>query len=124
MRLEWSDKSKELSSIEELESTLNDLHLQNTEKPILAELISPTGEALTIGLGNEMSLLTYMSADQNPPYYTSKGVPTDGSTVFFYHDQWTEFSNKNLNSFDKAVEAAKKFFQVSKLPDNVEWTEA
>lgn len=109
----------------ELQEILDSLHLQfsTAPEPVLAEIEGPTGDSLAIGLGRELSVLNFISASREPPYFTSVGsqAPTGEVAVFRFGDEWTEIPAEHLIPVDVAREAAYLFFETLSRPDSVEW---
>jgi hypothetical protein len=124
-RIEWEENGRaEVASVEELDRLLDDLAEQARKRPFMVELISSAGDSLAIGLGREESILSWVQASGDPPYYASKGDPdSEGLVVFFYRGHWSEFPR----SFAVTIAAARKgmrlFFETELRPTSVEWEE-
>ena len=73
-RIQWSDRDwRIVSSLAELNSTLDVIHATaEASKPCLAQVASPAGDVMIIGLGTQESILTYVPVEKWPSL-TSKG---------------------------------------------------
>jgi len=122
-----------VDTIEQLDALLNRCHLeaQKTE-PFLVEIMLSTGDALTIGLGRDLSLLSYVSSSGEPPYFVSVGdsVPDDDVVlgdddvvVFYFCGTYTELPCFTLIPMELAREGARYFFQHASLPSFINWIE-
>jgi hypothetical protein len=124
-RIEWGeDGQAEVASVEDLDGVLDELTDQALEKPFMVELISPNGDSLAAGLGLDESVLSWVPGDQNPPYYASKGDgAAEGTVVFHYRGDWSEFPRWSAVPRGEVREAMRHFFATGEMPRNVEWKE-
>ncbi|HEV3163475.1 MAG TPA: Imm1 family immunity protein [Isosphaeraceae bacterium] len=125
LRIEWEENGRaDVASVEEVDRLLDDLAEQASERPFIAELISSAGDSLAIGLGREESILSWVQASGDPPYYASKGDPdSQGLVVFFYRGHWSEFPRSFVVAIAAARKAMRLFFETGQRPTNVEWEE-
>jgi immunity protein Imm1 of predicted polymorphic toxin system len=88
----------------------------------MAEIVRPEGMGLTIGLGRDHSVLTYIASDAGP-YFTSHSGdgPDEGTVVFFYGGHESEFGADAAVPVEEAREAARLFFADGARPGNVDW---
>jgi hypothetical protein len=80
-----------VTSDDELRYVLSEAGHDAARQPLIAEVTLDDGESLSIGLGREVSVLSYVGASKNPPYFSSQGSPRvkDGEgVVFFYYGHW------------------------------------
>jgi immunity protein Imm1 of predicted polymorphic toxin system len=124
-RVEWGeDGTAWVSSVAELDALLDKLAREAAAKPFMVDLVSPSGDSLSIGLGSKKSVLSWIPSGGNPPYYASKGNPeADGAVVFFYRGSWSEFPGWSAISIAAARAAMRTFFQTGARPTTVEWEE-
>lgn len=124
-RVEWGeDGGAWVSSPEELDTLLDKLAREAAAKPFMVELISPQGDSMSVGLGSKKSVLSWVPAGGNPPYYASKGNPGAGGTVvFFYRGSWSEFPGWSAVPVAAARAAMRQFLQTGGRPSTVEWEE-
>lgn len=85
------------------------------------------GDCLTIVLGaQEGSVLSFVAASCDPPYFISLGAPM-AQRVFTYYverDDHTEALASNVVPERDAREAVREFIRLTTgLPENVTWTE-
>jgi hypothetical protein len=90
----------------------------------MAELISPAGDSLALGLGRAVSVLSWVSASQDPPYFASQGdLEAEGTIVFHYYRDWSEFPLWSALPLTAARLATREFFLSGKRPSSVIWRE-
>jgi Immunity protein Imm1 len=89
----------------------------------IAELVSPAGAELTIGLGRDRSFATF-KASPDPPYFVSHGPGSpDETLVFFYGGPWSEFTGDNAIATENATAALREFYETGRRPTGIAWTE-
>jgi hypothetical protein len=125
-RVVWGrDRAQEVDSPAGLEALLDQITTESEleEKPRLVSVNLPDGTSLAVGLGRHESVLNFVSASANPPYFTSKGTDSRDDRVvhFYYQDSWTEFPVKNLIPVSQARDAVRLFAKDGRRPQNVEW---
>jgi hypothetical protein len=109
------------------ESTLSDA-LASAERdaataPLIAELRSSSGAALTIGLGREVSVATF-AATLDPPYFVSRGETGRQEPLVFFRDgHWSEFDGGAAIPPASARNAVHEFFATGARPSSVAWSE-
>jgi hypothetical protein len=114
-----------VESVEELDRQLDDLEQKARLNPLMVDLVACNGDTLSIGLGQDVSVLSWVGASGDPPYYASKGnEATQGETIVFsYRDQWSEFPLWSAIPTALARDAMRQFFRTGTLPNNVRWEE-
>jgi Immunity protein Imm1 len=124
-RLEWGENGVSVvDSLKALDQRLDELAAPAKAKPFMAELISPEGNSLALGLGREKSVMSWVSASQDPPYFASKGhVDAEGTIVFYYRGDWSEFPCWSAVPTSTARQAMREFFNTRALPSGVAWEE-
>jgi hypothetical protein len=124
-RLEWDENGAVFVDSEAaLDKRLDELGAEATPEPFMAELISPAGDSLALGLGREQSVMSWVSASQDPPYLASKGNPdAEGTIVFLYRGGWSEFPCWSAVPVSGARQAMRDFFATGRLPSGVAWEE-
>jgi hypothetical protein len=124
-KVQWSaDGQREISSLSELDSLLDELHAKyQGDRAIIVTIEAPgDGGTLAIGVGRELSVLNYVPASGNPPYLSSVGDLTGDETIIFHFmGQWSEFPIRHAISFESAREAVRYFFKTQRLPDSIIW---
>lgn len=94
--------------------------------PLIAEVTSDDGDCLSIGLGREISVLSYVGASKMPPYFSSQGLAwvRDGEgVVFHYYGHWSEFPPSAAVPMADAVEAVRYFCEHGRLSPLMSWVE-
>jgi hypothetical protein len=126
LRVEWTENRVALvDSVEALDRLLDDLNEEARLKPFMAELQSANSDTMSIGLGRDVSVLSWVQASGDPPYFASKGAGDNRNAVevFFYRGQWSEFPAWSTIPVGLAREAMRRFFRSGTLPENVTWVE-
>jgi hypothetical protein len=89
----------------------------------VAELVSPSGAELTIGLGQERSIVTF-KASPDPPYFVSLGTGSiHERLVFYYGGAWSEFGGEEAITLTDAMAALKEFYETGERPSCIAWRE-
>jgi len=124
-RLVWGESGTvPVDSIDDLDRRLAELAKEAKSRPFIAELIATNGNCVSMGLGREESVLSWVQASKDPPYYASKGNPkAEGTIVFFYGGDWSDFPRWSTVSATDALAAMREFFETGERPTTVEWEE-
>jgi hypothetical protein len=125
-RVVWGgDRVQEVDSPAALEALLDRIaaECEREGKPRLVSIHLADGTSLAVGLGRRESVLNFVSASADPPYFTSRGEDSRDDKVahFFFQDSWTEFAVKNLIPLTQAREAVRLFAKNGRRPQNVGW---
>jgi hypothetical protein len=111
---------------EELRLAFAEAKQDAARRPLIAEVTLDGGDCLSIGLGREVSVLSYVGASKMPPYFSSQGSAwvRDGEVVVFYYcGHWTEFAPSAAVPIADAVEAVRYFCEHGKLSTLMNWVE-
>lgn len=75
---------------EEFRHAFSEAEQDAARQPLIAVVTVDDGDSLSIGLGREVSVLSYVGAAGNPPYFSSQGSVRvrDGEGVVFHY--WVE----------------------------------
>lgn len=121
-----ADEKTRVESSDALVGLVERLHRDSVRaEPMLVEIVRPSGDSLTIGVGRERTVLTFVRGDGDPPYLASVGPEHSDEVVhFFYYGSWSEFPLRNLISWQRAIQAVRHFAQTGGLDENVQWEEA
>jgi Immunity protein Imm1 len=88
----------------------------------MAELASPDGGRMAVGLGETESVATFSAPYEEPPYFVSRGSGGgDGAVVFFYDGHWTEFDPEAVIALAEALDAVREFFATGTRPTLITW---
>ena len=126
--LDWDRKLSDVDSVEQLDTLLSSLCRLCKFPNGIANLVSPKGHTLSLGISGRLGCLNYIDADENAPSLTVLGDPSltyeNGGVVnFMYEDQVTEILRRNCVSVDVMLRAARHFYQTEGLPDWLTWEE-
>jgi hypothetical protein len=114
------------ASDDELRHALSEARHDAARQPLIAEVTLDEGDSLSIGLGREVSVLSYVGASRNPPYFSSQGslrVSGGEGVVFFYYGHLTEFLPSAAVPVEDAVEAVRYFCEHGELSPQLSWVE-
>ena len=103
---------------EELRHAFAEAEQDAAHRPLIAEVTLDDGDCLSIGLGREISVLSYVGASKMPPYFSSQGsarVRDGEGVVFHYFGHWSEFAPSAAVPIADAVEAVRHFCEHGKL---------
>lgn len=111
---------------EELRYALAEAEQDAARQPLIAVVTLDDGDSLSIGLGREISVLSFVGASGNPPYLSSQGRARrrdDENFVFHYFGHWSEFPPSTAVPVEDAVEAVRYFCEHGELSPQVDWVE-
>ena len=90
----------------------------------MAELASPAGARMGVGLAEHESVATFSESDDGPPYYVSRGSRSGGDAIVFFFDGYpTEFGSEAVIEPAEAFDALREFFATGARPTRIGWTE-
>jgi len=80
---------------------------------------------LAVVVGSDRGFVHHVPADGNPPYISSVGEEDDDRAFVFYAhgDHHTEASWRNTVTRERALEAARYFFETDRLDPRLCWEE-
>ncbi|GIF09136.1 hypothetical protein Asi03nite_66740 [Actinoplanes siamensis] len=93
---------------------------------MIAEVTLDDGGCLAIGLGREISVLSYVGASKMPPYFSSQGAARarDGEgVVFHYYGHLSEFPPSAAVPIVEAIDVLRYFCEHGKLSPLMNWVE-
>jgi hypothetical protein len=121
----WSDQEVRTDAIDEVEAVLDRVDTASRSgQAILVTVQRVDGRSLSIGLGRDLSVLTYVGSASNPPYFVSaRPCDADGTITFFFHGHASEFHLRNAISAPSARRAMHAFCITGSLSTDVGWEE-
>jgi hypothetical protein len=124
-RVVWGESGgAEVDSGEALDTLLDALHAQAATEPFIADVVLASGESLSIGLGSDWTVLTWVSATGEPPYFGSRGdTSATGVVVFRYSGSWSEFPSASAIPVESGRRAVREFLALGHRPETVAWAE-
>lgn len=126
LTLIWgTEGTADVANVAELDEQLDQLTSEAERKPLIVELISPDHGSLGIGLGRPETIVSYVSASGDPPYYASRGdADAAGFIDFMFQGSYSEYPRNSAVPIDVGREAMRRFFErPHALPGNIEWQE-
>lgn len=113
-----------VSTVEELDAVVTRAHEEALKRPSMIELVLDSGDAMAMGLGREVTVLSFVPHTLEPPYFASLGdVSAEGFIDFAYAGQFSEFPRSQAIPVDVGREALRGFFATGNLPQVVAWQE-
>lgn len=115
-----------IDSADELIAALERIATDHPEDTPLVTVVRKDGDMLSIGLGRQYSVLSFVGASQDPPYFVSVGdINPSGDVVFYFNGHYSEFPPHAAVSPAEALEAVRAFVASAglPLPSNVSWEE-
>lgn len=120
----WNSHMEDVASLDDVEGLLDSIHRETSSGEALLVTVERQlgGDSLTIGLGRDISILSYIRGDNNPPYLMSVGaLQGDEVVVFRFMGDWSEFPLKNGLPIAVARAAMRYFCKTGKLSEAVQW---
>ena len=123
MEVTWIDQEREVSSLTQLDELLDSLHAEfSRSEPVLVTVELDSGDSLSIGLGQERSVLSFVGKSLEPPYYISVGEQDiDEPIAFRYGNQWSEFALRHSIPVAVARDVLRQFCRTSNLSTSIDW---
>lgn len=124
-KITWSDQEVHADTVDEVETVLDRADRSSRdEEATLVSVQRVDGRSLSIGLGRDLSVLSYVGADQNPPYLVSAmSCDADGTIAFMLHGHYSEFHVRNAIPMPSARLAMRAFCITGDLSTAVSWEE-
>lgn len=89
----------------------------------MAEVTASSGDSLALGLGTATTVLSWVAASAEPPYFSSLGDETaDGVLVFRYEGSWSEYPASSAISAEEGRQTVREFLLGTRLASQA-WTE-
>jgi hypothetical protein len=127
LREQATNEPFDVLTADELHERLDALHAAEAGEvaPAMATLELASGDALTIGLGRDETVLSFTPASGDPPYFASRGggAADEPVLVFFVEGHWTEFSRRNAVSWAAGRQAMLDFMETGDLSNVIAWEE-
>ena len=116
----WRAAPEEIANLDRLlDEVTSEL---SQDEPILVELVGPAGDLLSVGIGADESVLTWVQASEEPPYLASLGdEAAPGTIVFYLFGELSEFPRSQCIPVETARQAAREFLATAQLPSCVRW---
>jgi hypothetical protein len=92
----------------------------------IVSLEAPSGNTLSLVVGGDDTVVSFIHGHRNPPYYASRGAEAGAHPVMTCYVglvHHTEFPRKYVIPFEKGLIAAHEFAASESLPQSIEWIE-
>ena len=122
--MSWDNCVKKVESLDDVEHLLDGIHRNafSGDAPLVTIECRPGGDSLTVGLGRDISILSYVPGDNSPPYLLSVGdLRGEEVMVFRFMGDRSEFPLKNGIPIAVARTALHYFCSTGKLSESVHW---
>ena len=128
VKIKWRDDEdgRLVTCEEEFRHAFAEAECDAARQPLIAEVILADGGSLSVGLGRNVSVLSYVGASNMPPYFISQGsarVRDGENVVFYYYGHWSEFPPSAAVPIPDALEAIRYFCEHGKLSPLMHWTQ-
>jgi Immunity protein Imm1 len=122
--LHWAQSEVAVGSVQELDALLDRLTVEaENDRPFMVALAREDGSSLSIGLGSDESVASYVSGSYDPPYYVSRGDPDRAEPIVFHSGEMTEFPPWSAIPLEDARQAMRHFFETGELSPGIDWAE-
>ena len=121
----WAEEERTAATVEEVDRILDQVHLDAARDPQLVTVeTEATGDTLAVGLGLDRSVLSYVGAGGDPPYFISVGdSDVDAPIAFRFNGHYSDFPMRCSVPTAVAREAMKHFCVTGKLSPAIRWEE-
>ncbi|ARU54286.1 immunity protein Imm1 [Oleiphilus messinensis] len=124
VKAQWTDWNqtfrKEVSTYDEARTIIDRLK-KTIDPPAMVEFFDNSKRAIAIGIGRNVSVVTYQDS-LDPPYLISLGEREQPGTEWFcYGNEESEYLGRNLVSITLADNALKCFFTSNERPSVLKW---
>jgi len=107
----------------QLRRRLGELQEHARRKPMFVVLHAPNGSSLAIGLGREVSVLSYAVPGGWPARHAVGDETNDALITFDYFGHFSEMPARYAVPVETALEATVEFFNSGKPTDRLLWEE-
>jgi hypothetical protein len=115
------DKAVSVADVDQLLDRLHELFLNARPTLVMVQRVS-NGDALSIGLGSQLSVLNYISGSGLPPYYQSVGESdSEDGISFLFGNTYSEFPLRAAVSMEVARDAIRYFCDTGNLSSALRW---
>lgn len=108
---------------ERLRQRLLQLHEQARTEPFFAMLNAPDGASLAVGLGRDLSVLSYTAPGGWPARHAQSGTAIEGFVSYKYFGHFSEMPARCAVPFAAALDAVIEFFNYQRLSAELEWVD-
>jgi Immunity protein Imm1 len=124
-RLEWGEASERyVATVEELDRSLDELEASASEDPLLVELFRDDGASLSLGLGRSLTVLDYVPADLDPPYFRTHSPGTSGESMWFrFRGDLSEYPPDAAVPLEAGRRALRHFYETGERSPELAWRE-
>ena len=121
----WDHGKESVASVGELDASLDRIAMSTpVDQPTGVEVVRANGDCLLIVLGMSMTLLNFVAASSEPPYFTSvRSREAEGLFTFFVSGGYpTEVPRIYLIGIGEGRSALREFVTMeSGLPTTIVW---
>jgi len=124
-RVTWGEGHEALvDSVKELDTLPDRLQGEAAAEPFMVDVTTSAGDSLSLGLGAAVTVLSWVAASGEPPYFSSLGdEAADGVLVFRYAGSSSEYPASSAISHEEGRQAVREFLLTGTRPANRAWTE-
>jgi hypothetical protein len=126
-RVVWDVEEETVESVVEFDALLERLsRLAQATEPFLVEVVARDGSAMAIGLGRPTTVLSYMAASHDPPYFASLGTTSMRSGQLLRYrmgGEIVEFPATQEVDLDRGIAALRQFLEDGTKSELIGWRE-
>jgi hypothetical protein len=126
-KITWSDMTLASESMEFVLAELRRIHESclGQQSVLVTVEVGARADSLSIGLGRDRSVLSYVAGSGEPPYYLSLGkdLAANDFVSFSFGDSLSEYPLKNCVSLHEALDAMQVFCERGELTTALQWEE-
>jgi hypothetical protein len=117
------NRSEEIANTDQLRQRLVQLHEQAKLNPVFAVLNASDGSTLAIGLGRELSVLSYTAPEGWPAKHIQGDIANEGLVTYKFFGHFTEMPARYAVAVADAVEVVVDLFDAGRLSEKLLWDE-
>lgn len=112
---------EDITDGDRLRERLLQLHEQAKPDPFFAILNAPDGSSLALGLGRELSVLSYTAPEGWPARHVLADVAEEGLVNYKFLGHFSEMPVRYAVPLHEALDAAVDFFSSGELSARLQW---
>ena len=110
-----------ITDVGQLRRRLSAIHEDAMAEPAFVMLTAPDGACLAVGLGRELSALSYTAPGGWPAKHVVGDEAVKGLIDYKFFGHFSEIPAREAIPVEQAMEAAVEFFVSGRLSEGLEW---
>jgi hypothetical protein len=116
-----ADGTEPVADAEQLRTRLSELQEQAKKAPFFVILNAPDGSNMAIGLGRDLSVLSYSTAGGWPAQHVVGDSHREGLLTYTYLGDFSEMPARYAIPVQEAIEATVEFFNSGRRTGRLTW---